>query len=48
MDYRELLKKYMAHVFTNEGTTFMGDAHTYGGFTEEELAELRKLDKEIE
>lgn len=24
MDYRELLKKYMAHVLEQEGTTFTG------------------------
>lgn len=56
IDYRELLLKYIRHVGTSEGVTFLegigerGRDGTHplwtGPFTEEEAAELRKLDDE--
>ena len=48
MDYRTLLKKYIKHVGEIEGVTYSGE-HDYCSkfFTEEEWAELRKLDTEV-
>jgi len=49
MNYRELLKKYMDHVGECEGVTFvthLNDAITVV-FTDEEVAELKKINAEI-
>lgn len=46
LDTRELLKKYMKHVEDSEGTTFVcacGDSL----FTDEEVADLKKIEDEI-
>ena len=45
MNYRELLKKYINHVANCEGVTFISQLHK-NSFTEEEIEELIKLDKE--
>lgn len=47
MNYRELLIKYIDHVGYREGVTFLSDGDS-DCFTEEEFAELQKLDKESE
>lgn len=50
MDYKELLKKYMAHVIDCESISFLdqiGDCHTDVEFTEEEVQELGRLEQEI-
>lgn len=52
MDYRELLKRYMSHVLENEGITYVEDhmvnTHTDAvQFTDEELAELKKIEDEV-
>lgn len=48
IDYRKLLSKYMSHVASEEGTTFVSAlVHSYvTDFTPEEIAELQKIDKE--
>ncbi len=55
MDYRALLKKYIRMVVWAEGISFIPGEHQNGeyererfGLSEEELAELRALDKETE
>jgi hypothetical protein len=48
IDYRGLLIKYIDHVRTCEGTSFLHE-HFFGhkhDFSDEEWAELQKLDKE--
>lgn len=51
MDYKELLKKYMAHVVDCEGTTFVNRLNSGCGadvdFTEEEVLELERIEHEI-
>lgn len=50
MDYKELLKKYMQHVGEYEGATFvncLNDFHCDVEFTEEEVAELERIENEI-
>lgn len=44
MDYRELLKKYIAHVAYYEGIAFLRDMDRDDTFTDEEWAELKNLD----
>jgi hypothetical protein len=45
MDYRELLKKYIAHVAYYEGISFLRDMDRDASlFTDEEWAELKRLD----
>jgi hypothetical protein len=44
IDYAELLKKYMTGVMEAEGVAFVGFV---GDITDEERAELRRLEKEI-
>ncbi len=49
VDYRKLLSKYLEHVNELEGVTFIhntGESNV--DFSEEEIAELRIIDKEIE
>lgn len=46
IDYKELLMKYINHVADNEGVTFIKDCFKGDCFTEEEWAELTKLDEE--
>lgn len=49
INYRDLLKKYMDYVGSEEGTTFIGP--WLGGgrrFSEEEAAELMKIDGELD
>lgn len=47
MDYRELLRKYIEHVESCEGTTFLSEyyrgAPSDVEFTEEEWADLQRL-----
>lgn len=48
MDYRDLLKRYIAHVDNCDGQTFL-DPGFWGNsknWTPEEFAELQKLDRE--
>lgn len=50
IDYRELLRKYIAHVCEEEGLTFIGSPYTNRApspFSEEEISELEALDAEI-
>lgn len=50
MDYEELLKKYMQHVGEYEGSTFVGSLNSNRcdvKFTEEEVAELERLQEEL-
>lgn len=49
IDYRALLLKYIAHVGQEEGETYIDrleGADYYPQFSQEEVAELLKLDKE--
>ena len=48
MDYRLLLKKYMAFICKEEGVSYI--THIIpddDGWTEEELAELKKIEHEV-
>ena len=46
INYKELLRKYICHVGTCEGTTFTGrDLDDHPDFTFEEITELRRLAK---
>jgi len=45
IDYRELLKKYIDHIKTCEGITFL-DRTILGDFSQEELIELDKISNE--
>ena len=58
MDFHELLKKYIRHVHTEEGTTFVSHIRRPGDvgfgdeawgvvFTDEERAELDALEDEV-
>jgi len=50
MDYRVLLLKYIGHVVSQEGITFLGHGYLSefrGYFTQDEIAELRRLDREM-
>lgn len=50
IDYRELLKKYIAHVVAIEGFSFLCDWEINPGFlniTPEDIAELQALDAEV-
>lgn len=40
IDYKDLLRRYIAHVIDNEGTDFLSRK---GAFTDEEVAEMRGL-----
>lgn len=46
IDYKELLRKYINHVGTEEGWTFM--PYSGDGFSEEEVQELNDLDVKAE
>lgn len=46
MNYKELLLKYINHVADNEGVTFIKDCFKGDGFTDDEWAELVKLDEQ--
>jgi len=46
IDYRALLKKYMAEVLLEEGTTFVS-ACQGGDYTEAETEALQAMDREI-
>jgi hypothetical protein len=48
MDYRELLKKYIIHVGHQEGISFINPHMRGNFFTDEEVAELLKLEREID
>ena len=48
IDYRDLLRRYMDHVFCYEGTMFLGYLSHGNDFSDEEIAELEKLGSEIE
>lgn len=44
LDYKELLRKYIDHVSTEEGTDFLHDGPNYDlTFTDEEWKELQDL-----
>lgn len=43
IDYRELLKKYMHHIWDKEGYTFL-ESHS---FSDTEIAELKSIEAEI-
>ena len=49
MDYRELLRKYMAFIREQEGINFLirVDEPSWSGFTTEEFDELRKIEDEL-
>jgi hypothetical protein len=49
MDHRTLLKKYMDHVETCEGTTFVGEGlgGTWQALSLEEQEELRQIEGEL-
>ena len=46
IDYRELLIKYIAHIGAEEGITFIDPWRMADRFTDEEQAELERLDRE--
>lgn len=46
LDYRSLLERYMAHVYRSEGSTFFPMYAPPNEFSEGELAELARLDKQ--
>lgn len=46
MDYRELLMKYIEHVGEEEGITFINRQPREGLFSDEEWAELERLELE--
>ena len=45
---RELLKKYMHHILSYEGSTFVNIKSYEVKFTEEELSILQEIESEIE
>lgn len=50
IDYRELLRKYIAHVYEEEGLTYIGSPYTNrdaSPFSKEEISELEALNAEI-
>lgn len=47
MDYRELLKKYMAHVVESEGVHFLHVGRPEVDMTAEEWEELRQISREL-
>lgn len=50
MNYRDLLKKYLAHVLANEGTSFLESGCInpgHHGITPDDIAELRVLNAEV-
>lgn len=47
MDYRELLKRYIAHVIDCEGVDFIDHPWRDPSATTEQIAELRKLSDEV-
>ncbi len=48
INHKELLKKYIEHVLTCEGYSFISDIQSYEGFSDEEVEELRLLELEVE
>lgn len=53
MNHKSLLKKYIQHVFSCEGSDFISSARTDAGmndvvFTQEELKELANIQNEID
>lgn len=49
MEYKELLRKYMAHVLEREGCDYLDQIHWNRDsvtFTEEEIAELERVSAE--
>ena len=46
IDYRALLVKYITHVGTCEGTSFIDTLDHSDDFTQEEITELKVLDQE--
>jgi hypothetical protein len=52
MDYRQLLKKYMKHIFSCERITFLDSYHSGGrgielNCTQEEIKELWIIEEEV-
>ncbi len=49
VDYRELLRKYMAEVMACEGISFIGDAYPPldDPYTDAELAALRAIEQDV-
>lgn len=49
VNYRALLKKYINHIISNEGVSFIDDTHNYlrGRFSDREWEELQVLDREV-
>lgn len=50
MNYRDLLKKYMAHVMATEGVSFLETGYInpgWHGITPEDIAALRVLNAEV-
>lgn len=47
MNYRTLLKKYMADIITEEGTDFVNSVTTWG-YTDEEKKALLKISAELD
>ena len=47
INHKELLKKYIEHVLTCEGYSFISDIQSYEGFSDEEIKELELLELEI-
>lgn len=45
LDYKDLLRRYMAHVWEEEGTDFLDSCRPVY-LTEEQMAQLRKLAEE--
>ena len=51
IDYRELLKKYMRHIYENEGGTYIyeySDTQDIEGVTQEEIELLKDISQEVE
>jgi len=46
IDHRALLLKYMRHVISEEGISFLRGITEVDGFTLDEIAELRKIEEE--
>lgn len=46
IDYRDLLKRYMAMVGDEEGTTFVSCLSYHGEFTAKEKRELEEINEE--
>ncbi len=47
MNYESILRRYIEHVATSEGTHFIDDNMRHAGFSEEEAAALVQIGRDV-